>query len=333
MSDIITLAHGGGGEAMQELLSQEIAVLYSAEAQWEDAAVLQGFHRMAMTTDSFVVSPLIFPGGDAGKLAATGTINDLAMRGASPRYMSVGLIIEEGLEITVLRRILSSLRATCDVAGVSVVCGDTKVVERGSGDGLFINTTGIGVVYAASPPSAGNVEPGDWVLVSGDIGDHGIAIVAAREELPLTVHVTSDCAPLHGLAEAMIAAGGTSVHALRDPTRGGLAAALNEIAGASGVGVVIDEPSVPMRPAVRAACEVLGFDPLHLANEGKLVAFVAQSAADRVLKAALSHPLGRHSAVIGEVISNSPGRVVLQTGLGTTRVLTMPAGELLPRIC
>ena len=333
MSDIITMAHGSGGEVMRRLLADEVSILYDDDAQWDDAAILEVAPNIAVTTDSFTVSPLIFPGGDVGKLAATGTINDLAMRGARPQYMTVGLIIEEGLPISVLRTALGSLRAACDEAGVKVVAGDTKVVERGSGDGLFINTTGIGVVDLDHPPGATRAEPGDRVLVSGYLGDHGIAILAAREELPLRATLESDCAALNGLVAALLEAGGAAVHVLRDPTRGGLAAALNEIAADSHVSIRLDEKSLPIRAEVRGACELLGFDPLHLANEGKLVAFVAAQAAERVLEAARSHPLGEHSAIIGEVIEGTERRVTVQTLLGTTRMLAMPAGELLPRIC
>jgi len=333
MNEIITLAHGSGGETTHRLLSEEIAVLYASEAQWDDAAVLAAHERIAVTTDSFVVSPLEFPGGDIGKLAATGTINDLVVRGARPAYMTVGLIIEEGLPLSVLRTVLRSLRSTCDEAGAAVVAGDTKVVERGSGDGLFINTTGIGVISAAEPPGAGRVAPQDQVIVSGYLGDHGVAILAAREDLPLQTPIESDCAPLHDLAHCMLQAGGEGVHAMRDPTRGGLAAVLNEIAEYAGVGMNVDAQAIPVRPQVMATSEILGLDPLHLANEGKLVAFCSSQSAPKVLQAARRHPLGRHSTIIGEVTPGPETRVTVRTSLGTTRVLSMPAGELLPRIC
>ena len=318
---------------MRRLLAEEIAVLYDQDAQWDDAAILCAGPKIAVTTDSFVVSPLIFPGGDVGKLAATGTINDLAMRGATPRYMTVGLIAEEGLPLSTLRSVLLSLRRACDDAGVKVVAGDTKVVERGSGDGVFINTTGIGLVEMAEPPAAHRALPGDKVIVSGYLGDHGIAILAAREELPLRVPVESDCAALHGLVGAILGAVGSAVHVLRDPTRGGLAAALNEIAADSGVDIALREDALPIRPAVRGACELLGFDPLHLANEGKLIAFVAAEAAQRALEAAHAHPLGRESAIVGEALESTSHRVTVKTAMGTTRILDMPTGQLLPRIC
>lgn len=333
MTDIITLSHGSGGEAMRELLAADIAALYDGDADWDDAALVEGSGRIAVTTDSYVVSPLEFPGGDVGKLAAAGTINDLCMRGARPVFMTVGLIIEEGLPRATLRVMLASLRATCDEAGVRVIAGDTKVVERGSGDGLFINTTGIGVVEASEPPGCERAQPGDCVLVNGPLGDHGIAILAAREQLPMRTDIMSDCAPLHDLVRTLSEACGEGVHVLRDLTRGGLAAALNEIAHASGVGVELEEERVPIRPQVQGACDLLGFDPLHLANEGKLVAFVTAEAADGALNAMRGHPLGRQSAIIGEVISGHGQRVTMRTTLGTLRVLTMPAGELLPRIC
>lgn len=333
MSDLITLADGAGGEAMQRLLAQEIAVLYDGEPQWEDAAVLPADGRIAVTTDSFVVKPLVFPGGDIGKLAATGTINDLAMRGAIALYMTVALILEEGLPVTTLRQALRSLREVCDQEGVRIVAGDTKVVEKGSGDGLFINTTGVGRIREPDPPGCKSAKPTDRVLVSGPLGDHGIALLVAREELPLRTSITSDCAPLSGLVQAMLQTAPGAVHALRDLTRGGLAAALNEIALASGVQISIEDRRVPVRPEVKGACELLGFDPLHLANEGRLVAFVAEDHVDSVLQAAQAHPLGRDSAVIGEVRPGARPRVTVLTELGTSRVLSMPAGELLPRIC
>lgn len=333
MSDIITLAHGSGGEVMRQLLADEVSVLYAGQAEWDDAALVAGAAQMAITTDSFVVSPLVFPGGDVGKLAAAGTINDLAMRGATPRFMTVGLIIEEGLPLETLRQALRSLRAVCEEAGVRVVAGDTKVVERGSGDGLFINTTGLGTVEVATPPGAHRARPGDRILVNGFLGEHGVAILAARKELPLRAKVQSDCAALHGLVQRMLQAGGPAVHTLRDLTRGGLAAALNEIAEQSRVDILIQERALPVRAEVRGACNVLGFDPLHLANEGKLVAFIAPEAAEEVLAAAREHPLGTDSALVGEVIESTRNRVMVRTSLGTTRMLAMPAGELLPRIC
>lgn len=333
MKDIITMAHGAGGQSMRRLLADEIAVLYDGHADLDDAAIVPGGPRLAVTTDSFVISPLVFPGGDVGKLAAAGTINDLCMRGATPLYMTVGLILEEGLSMATLRLALGSLRATCDEAAVAVIAGDTKVVQRGKGDGMFINTTGVGRVDAPIPPSSSSAVPGDRLLVSGYLGDHGVAVLAARERLPLRAEIESDCAPLHDLVGVLFSAVGSDVHVLRDPTRGGLASALNEIAADSSVGIVLEEEAVPVRPQVRGVCEILGLDPLCLANEGKLIACIAPSSADAALEALRSHPLGRDAAIVGEVIDSSTPRVQAKTGLGTSRVLSMPTGELLPRIC
>lgn len=333
MTDIITMAHGAGGETMRRLLHDEIAALYNGHAEWDDAAIVVGAPRLAVTTDSFVVSPLVFPGGDVGKLAAAGTINDLCMRGATPRYMTVGLILEEGLSLETLRTCLQSLRATCDEAGVQIVAGDTKVVQRGSGDGLFVNTTGVGTIETRTPPSSRSARPGDKVLVSGYLGDHGVAILAAREQLPLRADIASDCASLHGLVGSLLASAGDDLRVLRDPTRGGVAAALNEIAADSGVDILLHEAHIPIRPEVRGACDILGLDPLALANEGKLIAVIAPPSADSALHAARSHPLGRNAKIIGEVMKPTRHRVTVETLLGTTRVLSMPTGELLPRIC
>jgi len=333
MTDIITMAHGAGGETMRRLLKDEIAVLYDGHADWDDAAIVHGAPRLAITTDSFVVSPLVFPGGDVGKLAAAGTINDLCMRGAIPKYMTVGLIIEEGLGIETLRTCLRSLRTTCDEAAVHVVAGDTKVVQRGNGDGLFVNTTGVGAVELPTPPSSRSAAPGDKVLVSGYLGDHGVAILAAREQLPLRVDIASDCASLHGLVDCLLGAVDQDLHVLRDPTRGGLAAVLNEIASDSNVGILIHEAHIPIRPEVRGVCDILGLDPLTMANEGKLVACIAGHSAEPALQAVRSHPLGGNARIIGEVMEATRSRVTVETMLCTTRVLSMPTGELLPRIC
>lgn len=333
MKDIITMAHGAGGEVMHRLLCEEIRVLYNGHADLDDAAIVTGAPRLAVTTDSFVVSPLVFPGGDVGRLAAAGTINDLCMRGATPRYMTVGLILEEGLPLETLRLALRSLRATCDGAGVAVIAGDTKVVERGNGDGLFVNTTGVGLVHAPTPPSSGSARPGDQVLVSGYLGDHGVAILAAREKLPLRVDIRSDCAPLHSLVAALMQVAGPDVHVLRDPTRGGLASALNEIATDSGVDIAIVQEALPIRPEVQGVCDILGLDPLCMANEGKLIACLAPQSAEEALRAARLHPLGANAAIVGEVMQSDRPRVHVRTELGTSRILSMPAGELLPRIC
>lgn len=319
---------------MHELIVDELlnaSDVMSAGAL-EDAALL-GESNLAMSTDSFTVQPLFFPGGDLGKLAVTGTVNDLAMRGARARWLSIAMIIEEGLERSVLRRIVESIRAACDADGVHVVTGDIKVVGRGAADRLFVNTTGIGELLADPPPGVLRARPGDKVLLSGTIGDHGIAVLAAREELGLTQQVESDCASLLSLVEQMLEVGGERVHCLRDPTRGGLAAALNEIAEASEVAIEIEEDAVPVSPEVQGACELLGMTPFEIANEGKLVAVVAEEAAEEVLGAMREHPLGARAAMIGGMTEGEAGRVWVRTPLGTTRLLDLPAGELLPRIC
>lgn len=335
---VLTLAHGGGGAGTHQLLRDILLPLLDpAQAlHLEDAAVLPtaaGGPVWACTTDGFTVKPLFFPGGDIGKLAVCGTVNDLAMRGARPEVLTVSMILEEGLPLSTLARVVESMRATVDAVGAMVVAGDTKVVERGRGDGIFLSLAGLGSVQVSPPPAAFRAQPGDQVLINGPIGDHGIAVLAAREELGFSVPVQSDCAPLWGLVETMLAAAGPDLHVLRDPTRGGLAAALNEIAADSGVGVVIREVDLVVTDGVRGACDLLGFDPLTIANEGKLVAFVAPQQATVVLEAMRAHPLGRDSAVIGEVITDLPGRVLLETDLGTRQLVDMPGGELLPRIC
>jgi hydrogenase expression/formation protein HypE len=287
---------------------------------------------LAMTTDSFVVKPLSFPGGDIGKLAVCGTVNDLAMRGARPLYLSVGFILEEGLGLAELERIVASMAAAAQEAGVQVVAGDTKVVERGSGDGVFINTAGLGWVADSVSVSATNARVGDVVLLNGAVGDHGLAIMTRREGLRFETPLESDCAPLNGLVAEMLAVC-PELHVLRDPTRGGLATALNELAEASNVGVVLREGAIPVHPAVAAASELLGLDPLYVANEGKLVAMAPEGCADALLKAMRAHRYGHEAAVIGRVVADHPGRVVLETELGTRRLLDMLSGEQLPRIC
>ncbi len=334
-SETINLGHGSGGAMMQELIAQELlpALPGQSPQALEDAATISiAADRLAFTTDSFTVQPLVFPGGDIGTLAVHGTINDLAMRGATPRFLSLGLIIEEGLALALLRQIIKSIGAAAREADVNIVTGDTKVVGHGSADGIFINTAGIGEC-GAHVPSVTAAQPGDKALVSGTLGDHGIAVMVAREALEISADLRSDTAALHTLVAAMLEASGEAVHTLRDLTRGGLAAALNEIAASSGVGVLAEATAIPMRPEVGSACEILGLSPYAVANEGKLLAMVDAAAADEVLQAMQSHPLGRDACVIGEVISESPGMVQLQTPIGTRRVLELPAGELLPRIC
>jgi hydrogenase expression/formation protein HypE len=287
---------------------------------------------VAFTTDSYVVDPLFFPGGDIGKLSVTGTVNDLAMMGAHPRYLGFSLVLEEGFPLSDLRRIVRSARETADGAGVEIVCGDTKVVAKDAADKVFITTSGVGVVPPAIQLGSANARPGDCVLVSGSLGDHGAAILSARGELGLEVHIQSDCAPLAGLVNDLLARC-PRVRVLRDPTRGGLAAVLHEVAAASRVTFLLSEAWLPVRPEVRAACEILGLDPLYLACEGRLVAVVDASSADTALQSLREHPLGTGAAVVGEVEHGGPDRVVLKTAMGGERIVDLPSGEQLPRIC
>jgi hydrogenase expression/formation protein HypE len=286
--------------------------------------------RLAFTTDSYTVNPIFFPGGDIGKLAVCGTVNDLAMNGARPLYLSLAFIIEEGLPLAELAKIVKSAHQAASEAGVEIVTGDTKVVNQGSADKLFINTSGIGVIAEGIDIAGANARPGDKVIVNGPIGDHGIAIMSQREGIAFQVPIASDCAPLNRLVAEFVS---PNVRCLRDPTRGGLAATLNELADQSRVGIRIDEASLPVKEAVRAACELLGFDPLYIANEGKLVAIVAPDDADRILAIMRQHKYGAEAAIIGEVVSEHTGRVIMKTRLGSSRIVDMPVGELLPRIC
>ena len=329
MSERIRLAHGGGGTVMQRLIDAELRPLYPDPAQvLHDAARLDLPHgRLAFSTDGYVVHPLEFPGGDIGSLAVTGTANDLAMAGARPLHLSVGLILEEGLELALLRRVVASMAATARQQGLTIVTGDTKVVERGKGDGIFVTTSGLGLVEAPEPIDPTRIEPGDAVLVSGDLGRHGLTILAARHGLDLQPPLASDCAPLWPLVERLLAAG-VRVHCLRDLTRGGLASALQELATTRGVALHLEEAAIPIAPAVASGCALLGFDPLHLANEGRLVAVVA--AADRQRAEAVLTPGG--GAWIGTV-GVGAARVLLRTPFGSDRLLLPPSGELLPRIC
>jgi hydrogenase expression/formation protein HypE len=304
-----------------------------ALARLDDQAIVEiNGSRLAFTTDSFVVKPLFFPGGDIGSLAVHGTVNDLAMGGAQPLFLSAAFIIEEGLPMETLRRVVDSLRNAAKNAGVAVVTGDTKVVEKGSGDGLFINTSGLGLVRNGGQLSADRARPGDRVILSGSIGEHGIAILAKREGLEFETLIESDTAPLHTLVAAMLEVT-TAFRCLRDPTRGGLSSALNEIASQSRVGIELDERTIPVQEEVRGACELLGLDPLYVANEGKLVAIVAPEAAQEVVEAMRQHPLGKQSQIIGTITGEHPGLVVARTHLGTTRMVDMLAGDQLPRIC
>lgn len=289
--------------------------------------------RMVMTTDGYVISPLFFPGGDIGSLAVHGTINDIAMAGAVPRYLSASFILEEGFPLSDLQRIAQSMGEAARVAGVCVVTGDTKVVERGKADGVFICTTGLGVVPCGTHISVDRVQAGDRVVLSGSVGDHGVAVMSCRHDLNFETSLQSDSAPLHTLVAAMVAAGGAGLHAMRDPTRGGIAATLNEIAQQANVGVCLSEDAIPVKPAVTAACDLLGLDPLYVANEGKLVAFVAPESVQSVLEAMHAHPLGRDAAVIGETVPDEHRFVQMITGFGGGRVVDWLAGEQLPRIC
>ena len=331
----ILMAHGEGGELTRDLIATVfVPKLDNAalRALGDSAVVPSPGDRLALTTDSFVVKPPVFAGGDIGKLAVCGTVNDLAMAGAVPRYLTAGFVLEEGLDLSLLRQIVRSLAATARGAGVMVVAGDTKVVERGAADGLYINTAGVGAVPPGRSLGVERLLPGDLLLVNGTLGDHGMAVMMAREGLPFDTPISSDCAPLNGLVEAMLAAGGDGVHCLRDATRGGLATVLNEWAS-DRVGLSLDETQLPIDPAVAAACEFLGLDPLYVANEGKLVAAVASQAAEAVLAAMRAHPLGGRAAIVGRVTSSHVGLVTLRTPYGSERVLPMLAGGQLPRIC
>jgi hydrogenase expression/formation protein HypE len=331
----VVLGHGSGGRLSQALveglLLPELGC--ASEAPLEDQAVLEPLlGRPALTTDAFVVKPLFFPGGDIGSLAVFGTVNDLAVGGARPEYLSLAFVLEEGLPLDVLRRVARSIRAACARARVRIVTGDTKVVERGKADQLFITTTGLGSVPPGRELSVTRARPGDRVLVSGTIGDHGIAVLAAREGLALETDLVSDSAPIAGLVFAALEVE-PAIRCFRDPTRGGLSSTLNEIARASHVGVRIDERALPIRPAVRGACEILGFDPHYVACEGRVVAVVPPSSAPRVLESLRAHELGRDAAVIGEIVEEHPGVVVERSSVGGERVVALLSGEQLPRIC
>ncbi len=338
MENVIRLAHGAGGKMMNDLIREVLAPPLDNDLlrQMADATTIpnpqSAIHSLAVSTDSFTVRPLFFPGGDIGSLAVHGTVNDVSMAGARPLWLTAAFILEEGLEMEVLERVVHSMAEAARRAGVLVVAGDTKVVERGHGDGIYINTTGIGVVMEGVEVGPDRARPGDVVLISGTVGDHGIAVLSQREGLTFETELVSDSAPLNGLVEALLEAA-PHTHCLRDPTRGGVAAALNELAGTSGVGIEIDESAVPIRPAVAAACEMLGFDPLTVANEGKLVAIVPPEEAEAALEAMRAHPLGRDAARIGTVTEEHPGLVLARTGIGGRRIVDMPLGELLPRIC
>ena len=343
--DRVLLGHGSGGKLSAELVREIFLPAFSnpALAQLNDQAVVAvNGSRIAITTDSFVVNPLFFPGGDIGSLAVHGTINDLAMGGATPLFLSVAFILEEGLPMEVLQRVVESLKRAASDAGVQVVTGDTKVVEKGKGDGLFINTTGIGLVPHGLDLSADRAQAGDKVILSGPIGDHGIAILAQREGLEFETTIESDSAALHTLTAEMLRIASNSpdgeevghpIRCMRDPTRGGLSSTLNEIAEQSGVGIQLEEQVILVRDEVRGACEMLGLDPLYVANEGKLVAIVAPEFADELIEVMRMHPLGKEARIIGEVCEQNRGLVTMRTALGTTRIVDMLAGDQLPRIC
>jgi hydrogenase expression/formation protein HypE len=336
----IVLGHGSGGKLTAELIDKVFRPAFTNPIldKLDDQAVVQvNGTRLAFTTDSFVVTPIFFPGGDIGRLAINGTVNDLAMSGARPLYLAAAFILEEGLAADDLRRVVESMRDAANEAGVLLVTGDTKVVNRGKGDQVFITTTGLGVIDRPVEISADRARPGDKIILSGFIGDHGMAIMSQRENLEFEGAIQSDCAPLHGLVNVMLEVTGSdglpTIHCLRDPTRGGVATTLNEIAGQSQVGMLLQERDIPVRETVQGACEILGLDPLYVANEGKLVAIVAAEAADEIVRRMRQHPLGGEAAVIGEVVADHAGMVLMKTEIGGTRVLDVMFGEQLPRIC
>ena len=337
--DVVDLAHGGGGKAMRDLIDDLVVRGLGGpdlqadedQARFDLAALTARGDRLAYTTDSYVVTPLEFPGGNIGALAVNGTVNDLAVGGARPLYLSCALVIEEGLEIEVLRRILESMGEAARAAGVAIVTGDTKVVARGAADRLFVNTSGIGVIPSGVHVGADRVQADDVVLVNGYLGDHGAAILVARGELELETDIPSDSAPLHGLVAELLA--GVEVHAMRDVTRGGLAAVLNELALSSEVGMVVDAQALPVRPEVQGFCEILGLDPIHLANEGVVAVALPAAQAERALEIARTHPQGARARVVARCRPEPPGVVTLDTGFGGERILDMLVGEQLPRIC
>ena len=332
--EYITLAHGAGGKISQELMEQVILPEFGNPIlnEMHDGARLSLSGKLAFTTDSYVVQPLFFNGGNIGKLAVCGTVNDLAMTGAVPRYISAGMILEEGFPVEDLRKIAHTMKEMAEEAGIAIVTGDTKVVERGKCDGIYINTAGIGELIEGVEISPKKVRPRMKVLLSGFLGDHAATILAGRHGLDLPDHIKTDCAPLAGLTQALLqAAPHTAV--LRDPTRGGVAAVLNEIAAASQCGIIIEEEDIPVREEVQGVCDILGFDPLYLANEGKCVAFVPEEEAEAALQAMKSSPYGREARIIGETTADAPGQVALRTAIGGLRVVDMPLGNLVPRIC
>lgn len=332
----ITLAHGGGGRLMQMLIEKMFVPSFANPAleSLHDGAIIEtNGARLAFTTDSYVIHPIFFPGGDIGSLAVHGTVNDLAMCGARPLALSSAMILEEGLPMQDLWRIVQSMQSAAQKVGVPIVTGDTKVVDRGKGDGVFINTAGIGIIPAHIHVAPQRAQPGDLVLISGAIAVHGIAIMSVREGLEFETQLQSDSAPLHDIVARVLEVAGDRVHVLRDPTRGGVASTLNEIAASAKVGIRLNEAQIPLDDAVRGACEILGLDPLYVANEGKFLAIVARKVADQVLATMRAHPLGKQSAMIGEVVDEHPGKVYLKSRIGGMRVVDLLSGEQLPRIC
>lgn len=333
-SERVLLAHGGGGRLMQDLLQNQIFPAFANPllAPAHDGAVLSvAGQRLAFSCDSYVVQPLFFAGGDIGQLAVYGTVNDLAMCGAQPLYLSVGLILEEGLEMGILKRVLASMSRAATICGIQLVTGDTKVVEKGKGDGLFIHTAGIGLIQTPLEITPASVQVGDAILINGEIAAHGMAVMAEREGLAFEGPIASDCAPLHNLVRDLLSAG-IELHCLRDPTRGGVASVLNEMAQAAGVQMALQAEHIPVAPAVASACEILGFDPLYVANEGKMLLFLPQAQAEVALNLMKNHPLGLASAQIGTVEAGPP-QVLLKNAYGTSRLLDLLSGEQLPRIC
>jgi len=332
----IVMGHGSGGKMMADLIRDTFYPPLSNPAllAGNDAGVvkLPNGARLAVSTDAHVVSPLFFRGGDIGKLAVCGTVNDVAMVGAKPLYLTASFILEEGLELSLLDNIVQSMKSAAEEAGVEIVSGDTKVVAHGEADGLYISTTGVGLLDPGLNIGGAEAKPGDVVIISGTIGDHGIAVLEARGDLGFETNLKSDIAPLNHLIAAMLTVS-NSIHVLRDPTRGGVATALNEISKQSGVGIILDESSLPIQPAVSAACEMLGFDPLYIANEGKLLAVISRKDAEKVLGVMKKTRYGENAVVIGEVVDSPRGRLLLKTGLGSTRIVDVMAGEMLPRIC
>jgi len=331
----ITLAHGSGGKLTHELINQIFLPHFKNDvlSQLHDSAILQlNGETLAFTTDSYVVKPLFFPGGDIGKLAISGTVNDLSVVGAKPLCLSVGFIIEEGFDISMLERIVTSMKDTASIAGINIVTGDTKVVDSGSADGLFINTCGIGTIAYKTSLSISNIEPGDKIIINGTIGDHGLAVISERESLDFNPPIESDCAPLNEMIQKLINSG-ANIKFMRDPTRGGLATTLNEIVNMEKYGILVDEKNIPIKDDVRALCEILGYDPLYIANEGKVVIVASSSDTYKILDILRKDSFGKDAEIIGAIVNEPKGKVYLKTVIGGTRVLDMLVGDQLPRIC